>query len=57
MIRLDSVAYIVKEAREEILQLEPIDIRTNTSLDRHEQEIPILKSGCIELNQLKVGLN
>jgi hypothetical protein len=54
MIRLYSVAEIVKSTREEVLQLEPIDIRTNTNLGRHEKEIPILKNGCIELNQLKV---
>ncbi|PVG04070.1 hypothetical protein CPB86DRAFT_821520 [Serendipita vermifera] len=51
--RLDKVAKIVKGTRDEVLQLESIDLRTSTNLDRHEKEIPILKDGCITLNQLK----
>ncbi|CAG8598991.1 6787_t:CDS:2, partial [Acaulospora colombiana] len=51
--RLDKVAKIVRTTREEVLQLESIDIRTNTNPDRYEKEIPILKDGCALLNQLK----
>jgi hypothetical protein len=53
-IRRKQISDIVTRTKDAIDTLEPLNTQTQSSLDRHEIEVPILREGCLKLNQLKV---